>query len=115
MASAKPKRTKKTNEDEEENNHEHPACACCNGGKGTDKQFMVNPNYCAKYGVSKKKARVIASKAINGNRIGELYDCTKTDNENLLLMKQHGLDISLVTLKRWRKQNGITKYKKNVS
>lgn len=84
------------------------------GMKGTSRKFMVNPNYCAKYGVSKKKARVIASKAINGNRIGELYDCTKTDNENLLLMKQHGLDISLVTLKRWRKQNGITKYKKNV-
>ena len=76
---------------------------------------MVNPNYCAKHGVSRKKARVIASKSISGNRIGELYDCSKTDKENLELMKQQGLEISLVTLKRWRKENGIVKYKKNVS
>ena len=85
------------------------------GMKGTSRKFMVNPNYCAKHGVSRKKARVIASKSISGNRIGELYDCLKTDKENLELMKQQGLEISLVTLKRWRKENGITKYKKNHS
>ena len=84
------------------------------GMKGTSRKFMVNPNYCAKHGVSRKKARVIASKSISGNRIGELYDCSKTDKENLEQMKQQGLEISLVTLKRWRKENGITKYKKNV-
>lgn len=85
------------------------------GMKGTSRKFMVNPYYCAKHGVSRKKARVIASRSISGNRIGELYDCSKTDKENLELMKQQGLEISLVTLKRWRKENGIVKYKKKLS
>lgn len=86
------------------------------GMKGTSRRFVVNPNYCAKHGVSKKKVTPIAAYALgNGSKIGELYDCSKTDKENLELMKQHGLEISLVTLKRWRKKNGITKYKKNDS
>ena len=49
----------------------------------------------------------------NGIKIGELYDCSLTDKENLEVMKQHGLEISLPTLKRWREKMGITKYKKN--
>lgn len=80
--------------------------------KGTDRRFMVNPRYCEKYGLNKKQVRNIACKMIRNQGIGELYDCSLTDKENLEIMKENGLDVSLITLKRWRKENGITKYKK---
>lgn len=83
------------------------------GLKGTDRRFMVNPRFCEKYGLNKRQVRNMACKMIRNEGVGELYDCSKTDKENLEVMKAHGLEISLVTLKRWRKENGITKYKKN--
>ena len=82
------------------------------GLKGTDRRFVVNPRYCEKYGLNKKQVRNVAMKMIRNQGIGELYDCSLNDNQNLEIMKQHGLDISPSTLKRWRKENGITKYKK---
>ena len=85
------------------------------GLKGTDRKFMVNPRYCEKYGMNKKQVRNMACKMIRNEGIGELYDCNLTDKENLEVMKSHGLEISPITLKRWRKENGITKYKKNAS
>ena len=85
------------------------------GLKGTDRRFMVNPRYCEKYGLNKKQVRNMACKMLRDEGIGELYDCSKTDKENLEIMKEHGLVISPITLKRWRKENGITKYKKNAS
>ena len=81
--------------------------------KGTDRRFMVNPRYCEKYGLNKKQVRNVAMKMIRNQGIGELYDCSLTDKQNLEVMQQHGLEISPITLKRWRKENGITKYKKN--
>ena len=81
--------------------------------KGADRKFITNPNYCISHSVSKKKARAIAQYALgNGDKIGELYDCSLTDKENLEVMKEYGLDISISTLKRWRMKNGISKYKK---
>ena len=75
---------------------------------------MVNPRYCEKYGLSKKKARAIASYLLgNGGKIAELYDFNLKDKENIEVMKQNGLVISPSTLKRWRERMGITKYKKN--
>lgn len=85
------------------------------GLRGTDRRFMVNPKYCIKYRLNKKQARNIASKMIRNQGIGELYDCSKTDKQNLEIMKENGIDISLITLKRWRKENGIGKYKKSNS
>lgn len=82
------------------------------GLRGTDRKFMVNQRFCEKYALSKKKVRVIAANAIMSNKIGELYDCSLTDKQNLEVMKEHGLVISPTTLKRWRKLNGITIYKK---
>ena len=35
-----------------------------------------------------------------------------TVEENLQTFRDNGLIISLSTLKRWRKENGITKYKR---
>lgn len=85
------------------------------GLKGTDRRFMVNPRYCQKYSLNKKQVRNIACKLLRNQHIGELYDCARTDKENLAIMQEHGLDVSLITLKRWRKENGITKYRKNAS
>lgn len=82
------------------------------GLKGSGRRFMVNPRYCEKYGLNKKQVRNMACKMLRNDNIGELYDCSKTDKENLEVMKSNGLDISLITLKRWRKESGITKYKK---
>lgn len=84
------------------------------GLRGTTRKFMVNPRYCEKYGLSKKKTRAIASYLLgNGGKIAELYDFNLKDKENLEVMKQYGLVISPSTLKRWRERMGITKYKKN--
>lgn len=79
----------------------------------TDKrQFIVNDAYCRKYNVSKKEARNLAKRLINYQRIGELYDVSLTDKENIEIFKQNGIDISLKTLQRFRKDMGLNKYKK---
>ena len=45
--------------------------------------------------------------------IGEFYDVSLTDKENIEMMKSYGFEVSLRTLKTWRKENNITKYKKH--
>ena len=44
--------------------------------------------------------------------IGEFYDISKTDEDNIEIMKEYGLTISLRTLKTWRQENNIKKYNK---
>lgn len=83
--------------------------------RGSHKRFMVNPNFCIKHGLSKNEVKSMAAKMIRYNQIGELYDNSLTDKENLEIMKENGLDISPITLKRWRNENGITKYKKRTA
>ena len=81
--------------------------------RGSHKKFMVNPNYCIKHNLTKNEVKSMAAKMIRYNMIGELYDCSKTDMENVVVMKENGMEkISVSTLKRWRKENGIIKYKK---
>lgn len=80
----------------------------------TDKRkFIVNEAYCIKYDVSRKVARNLAKQLINYQRIGELYDISLTDKENIEIFKKNGLDISLKTLQRFRNDNGLNKYRKN--
>lgn len=83
-------------------------------------RYKVNKNYCRLHGLN---ARREALKLNNLNRqqekekqneqIKALYNAGKTDKENVTLMAANGLEISVRTLKRWREQNGITKYNKN--
>ena len=80
--------------------------------KGTSKKYRVNPAYCIKYDLTKKQTKQVAAKQLNSLRIGELYDCLRTDEENLQTFRNNGLKISLSTLKRWRKENGISKYQR---
>ena len=77
-------------------------------GKPLYKSF-VNQLYCDKHELTKKQ--VLGSIRNKKQYIGELYDFSKTDMENISIMKECGLDISLITLKRWKKENGIRKNK----
>lgn len=47
--------------------------------------------------------------AVTEQRISELYDHTLTDQENLEMFAKNGLKVSLITLKRYRQKNGLTK------
>lgn len=76
------------------------------------RKFMVNRSFCAKYGLSPNTVKGMAKHEILSKNIGELYDASMTDKDNLAFMNEHGLDISLLTLKRWRKEHNITKYGK---
>ena len=49
---------------------------------------------------------------IDYNEVASLYDCSISDKENIEVMKEFGIEISIRSLKNWRKKNNITKYKK---
>lgn len=80
--------------------------------RGTNKEFEVNLAYCEKHNVSKKSASNMFRKMMRWEKIGELYDCMMNDNDNLEVMHRNGVYISPSTLKRWKKANGIKRYKK---
>lgn len=77
----------------------------------TKRKWMVNPYFSTKYGMSKRE---VINKYKNNKKqyIGEFYDLSLTDKENIEMMKEYGFEVSLRTLKTWRKENNITKYKK---
>lgn len=74
-------------------------------------KFFVNKRYCEKYGVTIQQ---VMGKLRNKKQyIGELYDPSLTDKQNLEIMNQYGLDIkSVKTIQRWRQENNIKKYNK---
>lgn len=76
------------------------------------RKFIVNQNYCIKNGLNKKQVRNLSKKIITSNRIGELFDISLTDKANIEAFKEYGLNISVKTLQRFRKEMGITKYQK---
>lgn len=79
--------------------------------KGHDKRkYKVYMEYWESLGISPKAAVAKAKAVWNDERIGELYDFQLTDEENIKTMADYGLNISLSTLKRWRKKHGIAKY-----
>lgn len=80
----------------------------------TDKRkFIVNPYYLNKENLTKRQLAARSRKLIHYEQIGELYDCDMTDKENLEVMRQYGVKCSLPTLKRFRKEIGLTKYSKS--
>lgn len=81
----------------------------------TTRKWMVNPYFSKKYGMSKREVINKFKISKNNNKkqfIGEFYDCSLSDKENIEKMKEYGFEVSLRTLKTWRKENNITKYKK---
>ena len=79
-------------------------------GKPIKKSF-ANPLYCQKHNLTKREVSDLSKN--KKQYIGEFYDFTKTDKENIEIMKEYGLEIKIATLKRWKKENGIRKYKKS--
>lgn len=80
----------------------------------TDKrQFVVNDAYCSKYGISRRKARNLSKRLLLHEKIGELYDPTCTDKENVEEFKKYGLNICIKTLQRFRKDKGLMLYDKH--
>lgn len=76
----------------------------------TTRKWMVNPNFSTKYGMSKREV-INKFKHNKKQYIGEYYDVSLTDEQNIKVMKYYGFEVSLRTLKRWRKENNIRKYK----
>ena len=80
-----------------------------NLGRPRYKSF-VNPLYCEKYGMTPKQ--VMGNVRNKKQHIGEFYDVTLKDKQNIEVMKNYGLNVSLRLLQTWKKENGIAKYKK---
>lgn len=81
--------------------------------KGRDKRkYKVDKDYWKSLGVSTKAAVAKVKGVRNDERIGEFYDCQLTDKENAEVMAKFGQQVSVSTIKRWRKKHGITKYNK---
>ena len=74
-------------------------------------KYRVNELYYQNHTMSRQE--IAASVRNKKQYIGEFYDFTKTDQENIEIMKEYGLVVSIPTLKRWKKENGIRKYKKS--
>ena len=77
-----------------------------NDGKNS---FKVDKKYWKERGITARQAVQIVRGQIKDKTIGELYDCNLTDKQNIEMMNEYGIKVSLITLKRWRKKNGITK------
>ena len=71
----------------------------------------VNDLYRLKHNLSRQQVwGMVRNKS---QYIGEFYDPSLTDKENLKVMNEYGFDIkSEKTIQRWREKNGIKKYKK---
>lgn len=68
------------------------------------RKYMANPLYCIKHGKSKNQ---VAKMRIDYDAVGELYDCSLTDRDNVEVMREYGIEITEPTLKKWRLRNGI--------
>ncbi len=66
-------------------------------------KFIINDDYCAQNGITKKKALSLARKLLNYERIGEVYDPTLSLNENIKQMKELGVKVSKPTLISFKK------------
>lgn len=77
----------------------------------TPNKYKVNRQEAERRGLTPRQASNIIRGERTSTRIRELYDESKTDEENVNAFKSYGLTISTRTLKRWRMANGYGKYK----
>lgn len=68
-----------------------------------EKQFVVNPDYCKKHGVSKQAARNIATKMLLDMQLKKLYNTNLSVKENLESLKEMGVKIGKSSLHSWVK------------
>lgn len=87
--------------------------------KKCHKTFKVNKaEVSMRDGLSMKKAALKANNARATEKKNEkwemmmkLYDPNKKDKENIAILKENGLDVSLKYYRKWRASNGLTKKK----
>lgn len=79
----------------------------------TTKKFIVNKSYCITHHCNVYVARNRAVKMINHQRIAEFFNPDLKDKENLAILHELGIDISIATLKRFRRDHGYVKNKKH--
>jgi hypothetical protein len=80
------------------------------------KTYKVNKRYCEEHGITARQGNIIhlneqrmKNAEERNNQINELYNNNLKDMENLTILKENGIEISMATLKRWKKANGLTK------
>ena len=73
-------------------------------------KFKVDKSYWAEKGITARQAANIVRGIIKETEIGELYDCSLTDKENLAIMKEYGIKVSQRSLTNFKR-----KYKIKVS
>lgn len=76
------------------------------------RRFKVNKSYCDKYGLTAQQVRQMSSKLLKMEDVMSMYDPSLTDKQNIEVMKENGVKVSLRTLKTYRKELGINKYNK---
>ncbi len=87
------------------------------------KKYKINKKFCIDNNINPKSANMIylnsmkkKEKKERDAKIKELYNTKLSDNENINLLCENGITISVKTLRRWKKENGISKeYKKRTN
>lgn len=72
-------------------------------------RHRMNKAYCQRMGLTPQALSNYIRGEETDKRIAELYDFGLTDEENIKVFHEYGLKISIRTLKRWRKKNGIVR------
>ena len=77
------------------------------------KKYKINKEFCYQNNISPRKANIIylnekrkQDKDKRNSIIKELYNESLSDVKNNLILKANGIDISIKTLRRWKKENG---------
>ena len=78
----------------------------------TNKKTMVNPNYCKKYGVSKRTASNIGRKLITNAKILNWLDVSKSPMDNWRWAMENNIKVSKTKLYNLYKEYGIEYNKK---
>lgn len=75
----------------------------------TDKKFVVDREYWSAYGYNANQAKQMIKKMMKDDEIGNLYDPSLTDKENLEVFNRYNVKCSKRTLAKWKKDNGLTR------
>lgn len=71
------------------------------------KKFKVNKTYCQENNISANSYSKVVRKMLNYEQIGEVYDIRLSVKENLIILREMGIKVSLMTLYRFCKEFGI--------
>ena len=91
----------------------------CNIQTTEKRKYVFNKTYCMNNGIDVKSANIRLVNTIKklkkeerDEQIKALYQTNLTDKENIQILANDGIKISMPTLKMWKKENGIKKNKK---